>query len=388
MKTLTEVANVSAGNPAPKDVLAPSEGLVPFVRTSDVGQIRLGTIKTTRDWLSESVASKMKIFRRGAILFPKSGASTFNNYRVALGMDSCVASHLAVLTPQEDKMNSDFLRFFLETVDSKDLLQDSSYPSLRLSDIGQIRTPAPPLAEQERIVEVLDEAFAAIDKAKANLERNFTNARELFQSRLNDIFSNPSEDWEAKPLGEAFKFQGGTQPPKSKFIFEPKDGYVRLLQIRDFSREDKKVFIPEESSNRRCNAEDILIGRYGASVGKICSGLAGAFNVALVKVVPRIEVDRRFSQFYFKSPEFQRPLSEVSSRGAQDGFNVEGIRNFLFPIPPLEEQERIVIELDSLDEMKRGLETKYQCELDNLEELRQSILEQAFKGKLTEPVAA
>ena len=60
----------------------------------------------------------------------------------------------------------------------------------------------PPLEEQERIVEVLDEAFAAIDKAKANIERNLTNARELFQSRLNDIFSNPSEDWEVKPLGE------------------------------------------------------------------------------------------------------------------------------------------------------------------------------------------
>ena len=49
---------------------------------------------------------------------------------------------------------------------------------------------------------VLDEAFAAIDKAKANIERNLTNARELFQSRLNDIFSNPSEDWEVQPLGD------------------------------------------------------------------------------------------------------------------------------------------------------------------------------------------
>ena len=62
-----------------------------------------------------------------------------------------------------------------------------------------IQCPIPPLEEQERIVEVLDEAFAAIDKAKANIERNLTNARELFQSRLNDIFSNPSEDWEVKP---------------------------------------------------------------------------------------------------------------------------------------------------------------------------------------------
>ena len=67
--------------------------------------------------------------------------------------------------------------------------------------LKEIHIPLPPLKEQERIVEVLDEAFAAIDKAKANIERNLTNARELFQSRLNNIFSNPSEDWEVKPLG-------------------------------------------------------------------------------------------------------------------------------------------------------------------------------------------
>ena len=71
-----------------------------------------------------------------------------------------------------------------------------------------------------------------------------------------------------------------------------------------------------------------------------------------------------------------------------NSINKKEIEGILVPLPSLDEQERIVVELDTLDEMKRSLERKYQTELDNLEELRQSILEQAFEGKLTEPVAA
>ena len=86
----------------------------------------------------------------------------------------------------------------------------STIPHIYFKDYKGLNIGVPPtLEEQERIVAVLDEAFAAIDKAKANIERNLTNARELFQSRLNDIFSNPSEDWEVKPLGEVCEFLMG-----------------------------------------------------------------------------------------------------------------------------------------------------------------------------------
>ena len=83
--------------------------------------------------------------------------------------------------------------------------------------------------------------------------------------------------WVTKNLGDICDFEGGSQPPKSQFIHEKKPGYIRCLQIRDFANDKNVTFIPESKKNRRCEQNDILIGRYGASVGKILTGKAGAY---------------------------------------------------------------------------------------------------------------
>ena len=94
--------------------------------------------------------------------------------------------------------------------------------------------------------------------------------------------------WPTVTLGEICEFQGGSQPPKSQFISEPADGYVRLLQIRDFKSDSKAIYIPESTKNRICSSDDIMLARYGASVGQIHRGKGGAYNVALIKTIPNI----------------------------------------------------------------------------------------------------
>ena len=238
--------------------------------------------------------------------------------------------------------------------------------------IKAILIPIPPLAEQERIVEVLDDAFAAIDKAKTNIEHNLTNARELFQSRLNDIFSNLSEDWDVKLLGEVCDVEwGNTSLTKKAFVENGK--YLAVSAAGMDGRIDHSehaAMIP-------------VISAIGANCGRMFlpeEPFTAVKNT--MTVTPHLGLDSRFVFFGLSSIELPR-------RGAAQPFLALGdIRKIPFQIPHLEEQERVVRELDSLDDMKRGLETKYQTELDNLEELRQSILEQAFEGKLTEPVAA
>ena len=104
--------------------------------------------------------------------------------------------------------------------------------------------------------------------------------------------------FEIKKLGEICKFQGGSQPPKSNFIYEPKNGYIRFLQIRDFGSEKNHTYIPEDNKNKICNSDDIMIGRYGASVGKILRGRSGAYNVALMKATPLNNfVNKEYSRF-------------------------------------------------------------------------------------------
>ena len=172
------------------------------------------------------------------------------------------------------------------------------------------------------------------------------------------------EGWEYKKLGEVCDFEGGSQPPKSEWINHPQNGYVRMLQIRDFtkSRNAEIEYVKITKKLRLCKDDDILIGRYGASVGKILTGLAGAYNVAIIKSIPNEELIRKdFIRRYFESSLFQSILFKVcTSRAAQAGFSKDDIIDELIPVPPLSEQQSIVEYLDSafakIDAMKANAE--------------------------------
>jgi type I restriction enzyme S subunit len=153
--------------------------------------------------------------------------------------------------------------------------------------------------------------------------------------------------WKQAKLGEICDFQGGSQPPKSNFVYEKKKNYVRFIQIRDFKSNKNLTYIPLSNKNKYCTQDDILIGRYGASVGKILTGLSGAYNVALMKTIPKQNIiDKKYLYLYLLSELFQKPLSEVSERSAQNGFSKDDIFDFEVPLPSLKEQQQIVTRLD------------------------------------------
>ena len=189
--------------------------------------------------------------------------------------------------------------------------------------------------------------------------------------------------WKTVKLGDVCDFQGGSQPPKKEFVFEPQEGYVRFLQIRDFKSDKNVTYIPISNKNRLCNTDDILIGRYGASVGQILRGLEGAYNVALMKTIPNEEViSKGWLYAYLNSPLFQKPLMEVSSRSAQNGFSKDEISAFEFPLPPLAEQQRIVAKLDAaFAEIDRAIEFAT-TRLDEGRDITSAYLEKHFEREL------
>jgi len=191
------------------------------------------------------------------------------------------------------------------------------------------------------------------------------------------------EGWEICTFEDLFDFKGGSQPPKSAFIEEQKPGYIRLLQIRDFESDKLAVYIKDEDRWPKCEEDDILIARYGASLGRILSGKRGAYNVALVKLVfDKFNLDKNWVQLFLKSRWFQEPLFLVS-RSAQSGFNKAEVFPRPVPLPPLNEQRRIVEKIEALTARSRKAREALEAIPNLLDQFRQSVLAAAFRGDLT-----
>lgn len=191
------------------------------------------------------------------------------------------------------------------------------------------------------------------------------------------------DNWTSTKFMDVLDIQGGTQPPKSTFQYEPQDGYIQLLQIRDFGERPVPTYIRDTNALKKCTEQDILIARYGASLGRILTGLSGAYNVAMAKVDIPEEIHSRFVYYLLRSEIFQAPLRLVS-RSAQNGFNKQDLAEFEIPLAPLAEQKRIADKLDALlarvDRCRARLERVPLI----LKRFRQAVLAAATSGQLTE----
>ena len=192
------------------------------------------------------------------------------------------------------------------------------------------------------------------------------------------------EGWEIKRFEGVIDIQGGSQPPKSEFIYEEQENYIRLLQIRDFGEKPLPTFVPKNRVSKFCQETDILIARYGASLGRIVTGLSGAYNVALAKTIyDKSVLNDRFVFYLLQTPIFQKPLSMIS-RSAQNGFAKQDIADIKIPLPPLPEQQYLSQKLtELLDEVAQ---TKQRLEAIpvQLKQFRQSVLADAVSGRLME----
>ena len=173
-------------------------------------------------------------------------------------------------------------------------------------------------------------------------------------------------------LTDICDFQGGTQPPKDEWIDQPAQGYDRMLQIRDFTQSDKNYieYVKDTGKLKTCIEDDILIGRYGASIGKILTGLAGAYNVAIVKTIPDEKVvSKKYLYWYLNSQYFQRFISNVGSRAAQAGFNKNDLGAAQIPLVDKERQEEICEVLEKANKLI-SLRKQQLAKLDELVKAR------------------
>jgi type I restriction enzyme S subunit len=164
-------------------------------------------------------------------------------------------------------------------------------------------------------------------------------------------FGMISSDWITSTVGDMFTFEGGSQPDKSYFSHTRKPGYIRLIQIRDYKTDRFETYIPQNMARRFCNADDIMIGRYGPPIFQILRGIEGAYNVALIKATPSNDINKTLAYYFLKQDRLFNFIDKLSQRSSgQTGVDLGELRQYPFPIPPTRaEQEAIANALSDAD---------------------------------------
>lgn len=255
--------------------------------------------------------------------------------------------------------------------------------------LAQFQIPVPPLAEQQRIVGLLDEAFAGLATAKANAEKNLQNARALFESHLQSVFTRRGEGWVEKTLEDVSTIFGRGKskhrPRNAKHLY---GGPYPFVQTGDIRNADHIVTAYSQTYSEAGLAQSKLWPE-----GTICITIAAniaetailgfdaCFPDSVIGMVANPnEADVGFIEYLLQS--FKAHIQSKGQGAAQANINMGTFENEKFPFPPIAEQKRIVAELDALATETHRLETLYQQKLAALAALKKSLLHKAFSGAL------
>ena len=226
--------------------------------------------------------------------------------------------------------------FFLNWVSKQ--VDGAKMPRVSMKVFWDHEVSLPDSTEQKRITTILDKA----DSLRRKRQEAVRLTDKLLRATFDEMYGDPSvnsKGWPVRPMGEVIEFRGGSQPPKETFIHEPREGYVRLVQIRDFKSDRYATYIPTALAKRAFEASDVMIARYGPPVFQILRGMSGSYNVALMKAQPKTDVMKEFIFWLLQLPRYQNSVVANSERTAgQTGVNLEFLNSLDVPLPPMSYQ--------------------------------------------------
>ena len=291
------------------------------------------------------------------------------------------------------ELSREYLLFWLLADETCDRINETCtgarMPRAQMNDVLGFEIPVPPLAEQQRIVGLLDEAFEGLATAKANAEKNLQNARALFESHLQSVFTQRGPGWKQKTLEEiATTFGRGKSKHRPRN--EPKlyGGKYPFIQTGDIRNADHFITEYSQTYSEAGLAQSKLWPK-----GTICITIAAniaetailsfdaCFPDSVIGVVanPK-EAEVGFIEYLLQS--FKARIQALGKGSAQANINMGTFENERFPFPPVAEQKQIVEKLDAPSEETQRLARLYEQKLAALEALKKSLLHQAFTGQL------
>ena len=340
------------------------------------------------------------LYNKPSVLLPRKG--TLDNIQY------CDVPFWTVDTLYYTEVNTNlanpyYLYRYLSLLDLSNLDSGTGVPSMTFDNYYGLKIFLPNIEKQTKIAQILQ----TLDK-KIAINRQINQNLEAMAKQLYDYwfvqFDFPNEEgkpykssggkmvwneklhlaipsnWEAIPLSEIMDYAGGSQPPASEFIEEYRDGYVRFVQIRDYYSNSHITYIPIRKSNKLCTETDIMIARYGASLGRICYGLNGAYNVALAKVGPKVKEYTEYLRIFLMSDGFYEKINSIGQRAAQAGFNKDDIENILIPFPT---NNRCIIEFNKKMQPYFFARLQNDKEINTLTKQRDELLPLLMNGQVS-----
>jgi len=274
------------------------------------------------------------------------------------------------------------------------------FASINKAQIADLPIPLPALDEQKRIVYILDEAFEGLDRARENAEANLKSARQLFEVNLSTAFelngSSLPNNWEVKklkelcndfkkdivdgPFGSNLKRKDYTSQGTPVLKIQNIKPFKIILKKMDFVSEQKAF----ELSRHTYRKDDIIITKLGQPLGvsAIVKDLDDGIIVADLVRVRACKIDTEFLCYQLNSHFVSAHLNSLQKGTTRPRVQISAVRELPIAVPPLDEQKRIVENLDQMSEQSRTLAAHYTSKLQDISDLRQSLLQKAFEGEL------
>jgi len=272
----------------------------------------------------------------------------------------------------------------------ENLASGTTVPIVNKSKFNSIQVAIPLIPEQHRIVAILDQAFADIEKARANAEKNLKNARELFDSYLNQVFSQRGEDWVELSLKEAsIDFGRGKskhRPRNDESLYGGDYPFVQTGEVRNCNHvinNYAKTYNEKGLAQSKLWPKGTICITIAANIAETgILGFDGCFPDSIIGVVVDPKVTR-VSYVEFLLQSFRLILKAKGQGSAQDNINLGTFENMKFPFPTIKDQEEIIALLGELTTNIQRVEEVYLAKLVAIEELKKSLLQKAFSGELT-----
>ncbi len=278
---------------------------------------------------------------------------------------------------------------YLRAVD--DLCSGTTRRRISRKNLGNVLVPLPPLEEQKRIVAILDQAFAALDRARALAEANLADVGHLFDAWLTAVFHDHPSSWRTEKLRSlCHQITVGHVGPMAERYVESGISFLRSQNIRPFEINLVDVkFIDEdfhgELKKSALAPGDVAIVRtgYPGTAAVIPQNLPVSNCADLVIARPKDMISPEFLVMFLNSSFGKSMVAGKAVGAAQKHFNVGAAKEVDFSFPPIAEQERLVVQAKWMRSRSGQLNAIYQAKLTDLANLRQSLLQKAFSGQLT-----